>query len=71
METTKIEKIRKQRGLSRIELSRQSGVPLRTLEDWEHRRRIARNVYQLKKVADILKVEIEDLLEESVKIKDY
>ena len=64
MDITKIEEIRKDKGLTRSELSKRSGVSVRTLEDWEHRRRNPKNVYQLKKIADILEVEIEDLLEE-------
>ncbi len=49
-------------GMSRSELSRQSGVPLRTLEEWEAGRRIPRDVYQLAKVARVLKCKIEDLI---------
>lgn len=56
-------KIREERGLSRQDLSRLSGVPYRTLEYWEKGLRKASDVYQLKKVADVLSVKIEDLID--------
>lgn len=59
---TKIEERRKATGMSRSELARQSGVPLRTLEEWESGRRIPRDVYQLAKVAKALNCLIEDLI---------
>lgn len=59
---TKIEERRKAAGMSRSELSRQSDVPLRTLEEWEAGRRIPRDVYQLAKVAKALNCLIEDLI---------
>ena len=59
---TKIEERRKAAGMSRSELSRQSGVPLRTLEEWEAGRRVPRDVYQLAKVAKALNCLIEDLI---------
>ena len=57
-----IKKIRKERNISRIELSKHSRVPLRTIEDWENGRRKPRDVYQLKKVADALGCSIEELI---------
>lgn len=59
----RIENLRKNAELSTAELSRRSGVPRRTLDDWEHGRRKPRDVYQLKKVADALGCKIEDLIE--------
>lgn len=59
---TKIEERRKAAGMSRSELSRQSDVPLRTLEEWEAGRRVPRDVYQLAKVAKALNCIIEDLI---------
>lgn len=59
---TKIQERRTAAGMSRSELARQSGVPLRTLEDWEHRKYIPTNVYQLAKVAKVLSCHIEDLI---------
>lgn len=50
-------------GISRLELSRRSGVPARTLEDWAMRKRKSPDVYQLLKVSKVLGCSIEDLLE--------
>lgn len=58
-----MDNILKQKGMSRLELSRQSGVPARTLEDWAMRKRESPDVYQLLKVARVLDCSIEDLLE--------
>ena len=49
--------------ISRRELSRRSGVPLRTLENWSMRVRLPRDVYQLHKVAQALGCSIEDIME--------
>lgn len=59
----KIKQIRECAGMSRAELSRLSEVPARTIDDWENNRRIPRDVYQLKKIADALNVTIEDLID--------
>jgi DNA-binding Xre family transcriptional regulator len=50
-------------GISRTELAKRSGVPLRTLEAWARRIRIPRDVYQLHKVAQALDCHIEDIIE--------
>ena len=52
-----------EKGISRTDLSRMSGVPIRTLEGWAKRARTNPNVYQLLKVAQVLECHIEDLLE--------
>ena len=52
-----------EKGISRAELSRRSGVPIRTLEGWANRSRTNPNVYQLYKVARVLDCHIEDLIE--------
>ncbi len=59
---TKIQARRVELNISRSELSRSSGVPLRTLEEWEAERRIPRDVYQLAKIAKVLQCSIEDLI---------
>lgn len=59
---TKIQIRRENNNISRSELSRLSGVPLRTLEEWEAERRLPRDVYQLAKVAKVLNCLIEDLI---------
>lgn len=59
-----IKQLRQNLSMSRAELSKQSGVPARTVDDWENGRRKPRDVYQLKKIADVLGCYIEDLIEE-------
>ena len=58
----KITQKRTETQISRSELSRRSGVPLRTLEDWEHERTVPTNVYQLAKIAKVLNCRIESLI---------
>lgn len=58
----RIKELREQKHISRAELSRRSGVPVRTIDDWENDRRKARDIYQLKKIADVLEVNIEQLI---------
>lgn len=57
-----IKKLRQEKNLNRKQLSELSGVPSRTIDDWENGRRIPRDVYQLKKIADALGVKIEELI---------
>ena len=54
--------LREARGLTRTRLSQLSGVPLRTLEEWEAGRRVPRDVYQIHAVAAALGMSIEDYL---------
>lgn len=54
--------LREARGLTRTRLSQLSGVPLRTLEEWEAGRRIPRDVYQIHAVAAALGISIEEYL---------
>ncbi len=57
-----IKELRTKKNMNRKQLSDLSGVPSRTIDDWENNRRVPRDVYQLKKVADALQVKIEDLI---------
>lgn len=52
-----------EKGITRAELSRRTGVPVRTLESWSARIRKSPNAYQLYKVAQVLECHIEDLIE--------
>ncbi len=52
-----------EKGITRAELSRRSGVPVRTLESWSARVRKNPSVYQLYKVAQVLECHIEDLID--------
>ncbi len=58
----RIREIREEKGMSRAELARKSGVPLRTLENWEYQIKQPTDVKQLDKVARVLEVLIEDLI---------
>lgn len=60
----RIKQLREESNISRNELSKISGVPLRTLEDWEAGRRVPRDVYQLIKVARALHCSVENLVDE-------
>ena len=60
---TRIDRKCVEAGISRRELARRSGVPIRTLEAWAKRSRLPRDVYQLQKVAQALGCHIEDLIE--------
>lgn len=62
MKPSKIQIKRNELNMSRAELSRRSGVPIRTLEGWELGDRIPRDVYQLAKIAKVLQCNIEDLI---------
>ena len=57
-----IKALRQSKNMTRKALSDKSGVPARTIDDWENGRRIPRDVYQIKKIADTLEVKIEDLI---------
>lgn len=57
-----IKTLRQSRNMTRKALSDKSGVPARTIDDWENGRRIPRDVYQIKKIADALEVKIEELI---------
>lgn len=50
-------------GMTRATLSKLSGVPVRTLENWSSRTRKSPNVYQFYRVAKVLGCSVEDLLE--------
>lgn len=52
-----------EQGLSRAELSRRSGVPLRTIESWSRHINLPRDVYQLYKISRVLGCSIEDIIE--------
>ena len=50
-------------GMTRATLARESGVPLRTLENWAKRTIKSPNVYQFYRVAKVLGCSMEDRLE--------
>lgn len=60
----KMKDIRTHKKISRAELSRISGVPVRTLEDWEAGRRNPTNVDVVMRVAQSLQVNLNELYTE-------
>ncbi len=56
-----MKKARLEKNISRAELSRLSGVPLRTLDDWENNRRNATHIKVIK-VCDILGIDIRNYI---------
>lgn len=57
-----IKQLREAAGISVLQLAKKSGVPYRTIYQWESGDRIPRDVYQLRKIAVALGVTIEDLI---------
>lgn len=53
---------RKAAGMSRAKLSTLSGVPARTIEDWEAGARIPRDVWQIWRIASALGMTVEKYL---------
>ena len=62
----KLQRIREEHGYSRAAFARATGIPLRTLESWEGRVRLPRDVYQLLKAARVLGCHIEDIIEDII-----
>lgn len=60
---TNIERISREKGITRPELARLAGVPKATLESWANKRRVPRDVYVMAKIAKVLGVSIEDIME--------
>jgi len=49
-------------GMTQRELSQQSDIPLRTIEEWESGRRNLNNIGKIKILAQVLKLKLEDLI---------
>lgn len=62
---TKLQRTREAQGYSRAAFARATGIPLRTLENWDSRIRIPRDVYQLLKAARVLGCHIEDIIDDN------
>ena len=58
-----VDRIRMEKGISRSELSRRTGVPARTLEDWSARKNTNPSARHLYAVALALGCRMEDLIE--------
>ncbi|MCB7302501.1 helix-turn-helix domain-containing protein [Bariatricus massiliensis] len=62
----KIAEFRKKKGLSRAALSRESGIPLRTLENWESGTSKVTGVERINKLCDVLHCNIADLYNDEI-----
>lgn len=62
---TKLQRMREAQGYSRAAFARATGIPLRTLENWDSRIRLPRDVYQLLKAARVLGCHIEDIIDDN------
>lgn len=62
---TKLQRMREDQGYSRAAFARATGIPLRTIENWDSRIRIPRDVYQLLKAARVLGCHIEDIIDDN------
>ena len=57
-----IKKLRNEAGLSQRQLAEQSGVAMRTVQDWEDMRVKTSDVYKLHRIAKVLNCIIEELI---------
>lgn len=62
---TKLQRMREAQGYSRATFARATGIPLRTLENWDSRIRLPRDVYQLLKASRVLGCHIEDIIDDN------
>lgn len=62
---TKLQRMREAQGYSRAAFARATGIPLRTIENWDSRIRLPRDVYQLLKAARVLGCHIEDIIDDN------
>ena len=57
-----IKNMREKAEISRLELHRMTGIPLRTLEDWEFDKVQPKHYHRLKSIAKILDCSIDELM---------
>ena len=68
---TLIREVREDAGLSQVKLAKRANVPLSTLSNWEQGRRAPNDLYKLKRLANVLRVPVDDLIDwESVNLED-
>lgn len=68
---TLIREVREDAGLSQVKLAKRANVPLSTLANWEQGRRAPNDLYKLKKLANVLRVPVDDLIDwKSVDLED-
>lgn len=57
-----LKNLRKEKGYSLADLHRITGIPLRTLEDWEAERSQIASYHRMKRIAGVLRCSVEDLM---------
>ena len=57
-----IKNLRNKKGLSANELSKKTGIPKRTIEDWEDERRQIQYYHRMKMLCDVLECDIDELM---------
>ena len=57
--------LRKEKGLSQADLHRITGIPLRTIEDWEAERSQIASYHRMRRISGVLGCSIEDLMMKS------
>ena len=68
---TLIREVREDAGLSQVKLAKRANVPLSTLTNWEQGRRAPNDLYKLTRLANVLRVPVDDLIDwESVNLED-
>lgn len=68
---TLIRDVREEAGLSQVKLAKRAEVPLSTLTNWEQGRRAPNDIYKLKRIANVLRVPVDDLIDwKSVDLED-
>lgn len=61
-----LRKLRRAKGLSLGELHRQTGYPLRTLEDWDAERKLIQSYHRIKKLSEILDCTVDEFMTKEI-----
>lgn len=62
----KLKELRKAKGFSQEELSKSSGIPVKTIQSWEQGARMPRDIYVIERLCNALGISIDDLLHDEL-----
>ena len=62
----KLKELRKAKGFSQEELSKSSGIPVKTIQSWEQGVRMPRDIYVIERFCNALEISIDDLLHDEL-----
>ena len=62
----KLKELRKAKGFSQEELSKSSGIPVKTIQSWEQGVRMPRDIYVIERLCNALEISIDDLLHDEL-----